>query len=251
MTISISTLSVTEGYASLTVLTQAQLNLAVSDTETYCNNKLRANLMQLAKDVMDNATYTFNDDGNPHLANPLIDILAKLADNETVTGQWSFDGATTFNSTVTGGASAKATFPGQPRVKAYITTANQSIADTTLTALSLGAETYDVGDLHSNSTNPSRITVATGNTGLFVFNAQVVFAASNVGFRTLAIYKNGSKLCETKEFNPHATEQTTLNLNVHDVAAANDYYEAYVYQSSGGALDAIHTVSFFSAIKVW
>lgn len=251
MAISISTLDVTEGYASLTVLTQAQLNFAVSDTETYCNNKLRANLMQLAKDIMDNATYTFNDDGNPHLATPLINLFATLADNETVTGQWSFNGATTFNSTVTGGASAKATFPGQPRVKAYVSTANQSLGDATLTAMSMTGETYDVGGLHDNATNPTRITAVSGASGLFIFNAQAVFAASNVGYRTLAIYKNGSKLCETKEFAPHATEQTTLNVNVHDVAAVNDYYEAFVYQSSGGALDLVHTVSFFSAIKVW
>lgn len=251
MAITITSLNVTEGYAALTVLTQAQLNLAVSDTETYCNVKLRLNIIQLAKDVMDNATYTFNDDGNHFLATPLIDLMAQLAQNETVTGQWSFSGATTFNASITGGASSKATFPGQPRCRAYIPSANQTIAHATLTAMSMGAESYDVGNLHDNGVNPSRITVATGNTGLYIFNAQATFDANATGYRTLAIYKNGSKVCETKEFSPNAAQQTTLNLHYQDEAAVNDYYEAFVYQTSTGNLDLIHTVSFFSAIKVW
>ncbi len=251
MAISITTLSVTEGYASLTVLTQAQLNLAVSDTETYCNVKLRYNLMQLAKDIMDNATYTFNDDGNPHLVTPLIHLCAKLADNETITGQWTFSDVVTFTSRISGGANTIVSVTGQPRCRAYVSTANQSLADTTLTAMSMTAESYDVGDLHSNATNPSRITVGSGKSGIYSFNAQATFAASNVGFRTLALYKNGSKVCETKEFSPHATEQTVLNIHYQDEVAVNDYYEAYVYQSSGGALDLVHTVSFFAATKVW
>ncbi len=251
MAITITSLDVTEGYAALTVLTQAQLNLAVSDTETYCNVKLRFNLIQLAKDIMDSATYTFNDNGNPHLVTPLIDLMAQLAQNETVSGQWSFSAATTFNSTVTGGANNKFTSAGQPRCKAYVSTINQSVGNAVLTAMSMVGEIYDVGSLHDNAINPSRISVAAGNTGVYIFNAQATFAASNVGYRTLAVYKNGSKLGEVKEFGPHATEQTVLNIHIQDVAATNDYYEAFVYQSSGGALDLVKDISFFSAIKVW
>jgi len=251
MAITITALDVTEGYASLTVLTQAQLNLAVNDTETYCNTQLRYNLMQLAKDTMDNATYTFNDDGDASLATPLWDLCAQLADNETVTGQWIFSDSATFNSTMVGGASHIATSAGQPRVKAYMNAADQVIPDITATALAFTAETYDVGALHSNALNTSRITVVAANVGVYIFNAQAVFAADATGLRTLMIYKNNAKICEVKEFNPEAAEETTLNVSFQDECITDDYYEAFVYQSSGGNLSVMQTVSFFSAIKVW
>jgi len=249
MATSITALSVTEAYAALTVLTFNQLHTAfVTSVETYCNTQLRLNLVQLALDVFGNE-YSFNDDGIQTLATEFWDTAAQLGYHETVTGSWTFSSATTFNAKITNTSNITS---NQQKCKGYINAAAQSVADTTPTALLLDGEAYDVGSMHSVSLNTSRITIPEGGDGTYIFNAQATFAASNVGYRTLSIYKNGSVIAVVKNFAPHATEVTVLNVTVQDVGTATDFYEAYVYQSSGGVLDinAGISVSFFTCIKV-
>lgn len=73
MTVSITDLTVTEGYADDTKLTQTQLNTAMTSIETHSNTKLARNLEQLAKDCWSNANYTFTDDGVASKTNSLFD----------------------------------------------------------------------------------------------------------------------------------------------------------------------------------
>lgn len=249
MPITITALDITENYAALTILTEAELNEMVDSAEDYINEKIRLNLIQFASDVMDPATYVFNDDGVPTFATPLINLVGRLAENETVAGQWTFTDITTFNAAVNG--TSVFTSTGQPRCRAYRPTINQTIANATPTALSLGAETYDVGAMHDIATNPNRITIPGGGSGIYNFTSQVTFVANNVGWREVRLYKNGSQVAIVKEFGPHATEQTVLNLTYQDSATVGDYYEIYVYQNSTGNLDIVFDVSNFAAMKVW
>jgi hypothetical protein len=107
--------------------------------------------------------------------------------------------------------------------------------------------------LHDNSTNPSRITIPSGGSGIYIFNAQVTFDNNNTGRREVYIYKNGSQIAVSKLFNPDATQDSVLTIFVQSPCSVSDYFEVFVYQNSGGALDVVQgqASTFFSALKVW
>lgn len=246
----IPTFDATENYDSLQILTKAQLAALASSIETHFNTYIKLNIEQLALDVFGNS-YSLDNDGSANEATNLKTAAALLADNETVTGAWTFSGGVTFSNTVS--SSSTFTSSGQNRVKCYITTTNQSISDSTVTALNMTAESYDVGGNHDNSTNNQRITIPTGASGVWTFSGHVTFAANNTGRRELALFKNGSQVSIEKEFSPDGTEQTTLNIYYEDQVSVNDYYELKVYQSSGGSLNVIagESSTFFCGKKVW
>lgn len=247
--------AISEPYAALTILRQSQLNTAIGDNvsgsvEFYLNTNVRNNLNQLALDVF-GATYDYTNDGVAAFATPLTDLAARLADNETVTGTWTFSAALTFSSTVT--SSSTFTSSGQMRARAYISGANQNIGNSATTALNFNTETYDVGTMHDVAVNTNRITVPASGAGIYVIDAQVTFAANVTGRREVYIFKNGSQIAEVKEPTNSATEETTLQISCHDNAAAADYYEVQVFQNSGGGLDVVlgERITYFSAMKVW
>ena len=246
----ITTLNATEGYASLTILTQAQLNAMVASIETYCNTQLRLNLEQMAYDVLGD-TYSFNDDGVQTRINPVVTDYAQKAAAESITGAWSFSNNLSF----TGKVSSTNTFTstGQQRVRCYLTTLDQSLADATAAAILFNAETYDVGLLHDVGSNPNRITIPANASGTYIFNAQVTFDANVTGRREIYLYKNGAKIAETKLFGNSATEETVLNIYCQELCTDGDFFEVYAYQNSSGALDVLkgERVTFFSCIKVW
>jgi len=246
-----TTLSVTENYDVLKILRKAHLTQAfITDIETHINNVVKLNAEQIAKDTLGNS-YVYDNDGVANLVTPLIDQAALLADNETVTGSWTFSGTVAYSAAV----SSTSTFSssGQPRSRGYVSGSNQSITDATITPINLPSETYDVASMHDVAVNNERLTVPSGGSGVYSLNAQITFANNATGRREVAIYKNGSKIGEVKEFNPDGTENTVLNITLHDTAIANDYYDVRVFQNSTGALNVIlgERVSFFSAMKVW
>ena len=250
MATTITALDISETYSALTVLTQAELNATMESIETYSNTQLRLNLVQLAKDAFSDS-YAFNDDGDQTEATDLKTAAVLLADDETVTGDWTFEGTVDLADKLV--TTSTCTSTGQTKCRVYLTTANQTIANTTLTAIRYAAETYDTGVMHDTSTNPDRITIPAGAGGLYIFNAQVTFAADATGYREVHIYKNGSAMATVKEFNPHATELTIINISMQENASAADYFEVKVYQSSGGdlAVNKNERVTFFSTIKAW
>lgn len=246
----ISDLVVTEDYTALTILKEDELQNQNTSIETWANTKVKLNLSQFILDVF-GGSYVLNDDGIATLASPLADLAAKLADNETVTGAWTFSGATTFSNTVS--SSSTFTSTGQNKCRAYRTTSAQAIATATATAISFGAESFDTGSMHDNSTNPTRITIPTGGSGVYVFNGQVQFAADATGYRDVMIYKNGSLVAKHRQIAASGSLTSDINVSFIDTANANDYYELYVYQNSGSDVDVNfgENITFFSALKVW
>jgi hypothetical protein len=126
--------------------------------------------------------------------------------------------------------------PTQPRARAYHG-ATQSINDSTVTVLSMNSEDYDVGTCHDTVTNNSRLTVPTGGDGLYLVIAKASFAANATGQRNIRIRKNGGDVGTQVVGTPAAAIATNLSVSLIDVAAAGDYYEAAVFQSSTGALN--------------
>jgi len=177
-------------------------------------------------------------------------IAMFLADNETITGNWTFSGTVTHSDAV----SSTSTFAssGQDATRVY-GSGSQSVGNAAFAALTFDSESYDRTAMHSVASNTERITIPTGAGAIYVFSAQATFTADATGFRKLALYKSGVKIAEVKEFSPHATETTVLHLTEQVSAAALDYYEIRAYQSSGGALDitAGEYVTFFTALRMW
>lgn len=245
----IPTSNITENYAAFKILTYNQLHTAMEYIDTQFNSYTSPNFTQLALDVF--GTYTFNNDGVQTVVPCLADIVAKLADNETITGSWTFSNPITFNNTVTSTSTLSSS--GQMRAKVYLPGPNQAIPDATVTALNFTAESYDVGGLHDNGVLPNRLTLPGNGSGTYLIHGQATFAANATGRRELYIYKNSVLAATVKEFGPDAGQQTVLQVSMQDTASAGDYYELRVYQNSGGNLDAVNgaAVSFFSAMKVW
>lgn len=252
---SIPASDLTHSYQALTILTQAQLDASLIDNAPtsanyYINTYVRNNFFQLGSDVFGD-TYEFTNDGTPAFPTPLIDRVALLDDDEVITGAWTFNETTTFVGIVDGQSTFSSS--GQTRGKAFRTTTNQSIVDSTPTAIIFNGETYDVNGIHNTGVNPTRMTIPSGSAGVYVFTAQVTFDNNVTGRREVAIYKNGSKLGETKLFGNDAAQDTVLQVQAQDEAAAADYYEVFVVQTSGGALDVVlgADVTNFAALKVW
>lgn len=141
---------------------------------------------------------------------------------------------------ITSGALAVARTPVLDGVFAY-NSANQSIADATLTAVTFNSEASQDGSSHSTSTNPSRFAAQTA--GKYGFTCSVYFAGSGAGMRQLAIVLNGATATYLAiDQQDGSASGNGLSASVTGFKlAAGDYLECYVYQTSGGALNVVAT----------
>lgn len=121
----------------------------------------------------------------------------------------------------------------------------QSIADSTMVAINLGAEDYDPNGWHHNTTNNSRIkpTVA----GTYRISGLVEFDRNATGIRAVAIYLNGvslgTRIAQTTVPAVDATYTQPLHISTeYAVNGSTDYFEICAFQSSGGALNAVTAI---------
>ncbi len=136
------------------------------------------------------------------------------------------DGAVTYNKTTE--------FPGCRLGKST----DQTIADTTATAIIFGVEIRDTQTMHSNSPNPTRITFNTA--AVYDVQGCVEFAPSATGYRRLSIRLNGSDTLSNIQVRAVADVATPTILNVTLVGypfALNDYVELVVEHNAGGNLN--------------
>lgn len=117
--------------------------------------------------------------------------------------------------------------------------ADQSIANATTTAVTFNSETYDTDAFHSTSSNTSRITIPAGKGGYYLFSAATRWpGGSTQGLRAQYLYKNGAEIWAGTFFAPtNSTVNETLIYTQIFSAVATDYFELFVYQSSGGNYD--------------
>ena len=147
-------------------------------------------------------------------------------------------------------ASSGATFVG---VRAY-KNATQSISDSTATAVTYAAESYDSDGFHDNSTNNSRFTVPTGKGGYYLCIAQNSYANAAGGSRATNLRINGTTYTTQSEI-PGASSGRAAMTYAVDVLnlSAGDYVEVMAYQTSGGSLNLVNdgtNISYFSMVKV-
>jgi hypothetical protein len=134
-----------------------------------------------------------------------------------------------------GAASSTPTFVGCDLRK----TANQSISNSTVTALSFDSENFDTDGFHDNSTNNTRITIPAGKGGKYLFTYLVRFAGNNSGRRDLALQINGTQGANFMrvQVNSDSGLATIYNATCLLNLSAGDYVESIVIQTSGGALN--------------
>lgn len=123
-----------------------------------------------------------------------------------------------------------------------VKTGNQTISTGTHTALTFDVETRDVGGFHSTVSNTSRVIVPAGVSRVSV-RANAVFAANATGARSLRILKTGASLPGVpfiRMGNTGAALAAVINVasGVLDVSPG-EYFEASVYQDSGGDLNVL------------
>lgn len=163
--------------------------------------------------------------GAPNIAIANTGVTSAVAGNNI-----SVSGAT--------GAVTIATNVGAARSLAH-NSANQSILNTTNTALTFDTNDYDLGSVHSTSVNTSRFTMPT--TGFYLISGQALWNNSAAGnFRVLQIKKNGTTLItQSYACAPTAGNNPTCFVSVPLSLAASDYVEFVVQQDSGGALSVL------------
>jgi hypothetical protein len=118
--------------------------------------------------------------------------------------------------------------------RAYRST-NQTLADSTETAIAFDAESFDTSTVHDNATNNSRFVL--NRIGKWRVRAQARFAATGTGSRDISIRKNGATTLQYQAGLPHATIVVTFAIeDIVDSTATTDYVEIMAYQNSGGDL---------------
>jgi hypothetical protein len=118
-------------------------------------------------------------------------------------------------------------------------TSDQTISNNTLTIQSFTTEQFDSDGYHSTSTNTSRFTIPTGKGGKYMIHFVMAWAANTTGTRNCALYKNGSYYYYGPQWSPYFTTSITPQADYqwYFTAAAGDYFEVAVNQTSGGNLN--------------
>ena len=141
-------------------------------------------------------------------------------------------------------ASRIKTYAGGANTPSFFATlsGDQTLADTTTTKITFDTELYD-----SDGTFASyKWTPATA--GKYYIFAGLHW---NVDYTTLWIYKNGSALQSYRQ-NRDANRENSMSISTIDTADADDYYEVFGYQASGGnlATEAGERRSHFGGFKI-
>lgn len=124
-----------------------------------------------------------------------------------------------------------------PAYSSAYMSAGQSISNNALTALNFNTNLFDVGGVHSTTTNINRFTAP--STGLYLCIGCVVFAANTSGTsRTMSVRKNGSvsSYGSTQVPTTGGSDNVIVNFSALVNLTAGDYVEFMVFQDSGGAL---------------
>lgn len=116
----------------------------------------------------------------------------------------------------------------------------QSINDSTVTAISYTADTFDTDAFHDTGSNPDRFTVPSGKNGTYLIMARVQWDTNTTGARLagLQVVSAGPTTTAIDEDDGAVSTGIDGKTNiVHGIyaLAVGDYVRVVVYQNSGGA----------------
>jgi len=145
-----------------------------------------------------------------------------------------------------------ASFAATPQAR-VTHSANQSIANTTTTALAFDSEAFDTDAIHDTATNNTRLTCKTA--GRYLIYADVSWPSTGGGtIRQVGFRVNGSDQIgfQTGPVGG-GTYEVQVSASTEYTLAANDYVECVVFQDSGGALNVLTHANFspiFGMVRV-
>ena len=116
-----------------------------------------------------------------------------------------------------------------------------------------GTDTYDTDGFHDVAGVPRRLTVPAGLAGLYTLKCQVSWAPNATGYRVVIIVKNGDTVNGIIAEDSHAPasgSNSVISCTADDSAADGDFYEVFVYQTSGVALTLANLGTWFSMSRV-
>jgi hypothetical protein len=146
------------------------------------------------------------------------------------------------------------------RIKTYIgdntpsfsakLSSNQSISASSYTKLAFASEEWDVGGTYDASTNYRFTPAIVGK-----YNIKILIMWENEVSQDkklqLAIYKNGSFYADVENIgSSQSGADPTLMINLDLSLDADDYVEAYAYQSTSGAVNVVANYSWFQGNKL-
>lgn len=133
-------------------------------------------------------------------------------------------------------------------------TADESIADATATEIPWDSAVYNVGSI----TSSVGITIPTGgDTGTWVFTAQIQWGANATGFRAVSITKNGTVVATAISVPLGGTVGTVMQVTHHESSpTVGDDFAVQVHQTSGGSLSVKSNfpamdASHFAGLHLW
>jgi hypothetical protein len=128
----------------------------------------------------------------------------------------------------------------RPHCTVYNSTTQSVATAPTYTALTANSELSDVGGMHSTVSQTSRITIPSGEGGLYVCYASVQFDADSVGFRHFEFYVSATTQypCDQVPATDTGSAVTIISGSRTISMAAGDYVEVRVRQASGFNRDA-------------
>jgi len=120
----------------------------------------------------------------------------------------------------------------------------QTIANTTVVAVTFNTEAFDTDAIHDTVTNPSRFTVPAGYAGKWSFSYKASFIALAGGARITFMRKNGTDIpgAAVEEVGSGSGRTTNTNTVIVDLAVG-DYVELFIYQTSGSTVTLGNTVA--------
>lgn len=172
----------------------------------------------------------------------------------TVNGALGVAGASTFAGSAA--FSSLVTATGQPRALVY-STAAQALADGSFTAITFESEDHDVGGLHSTGTNPSRLTIPAGSSGLYLCGGTVRFSTGGVGNPAqVRLLKGGAtEISAGSAAMLSSVAQMTLSVSAPVVLDGAEYIEIQAQPSgSTGSTPSVsqrRSASELWAVRLW
>ena len=178
-----------------------------------------------------------------------------VSTGNTVLGQnLSVAGASTLAGSVV--LSSLVTAPAQPRCFVY-STAAVSLAQDVFTALSFEQEQFDVGGLHSTASNPSRITIPAGSSGLYLCGATVHWSTGGApNAMSVRIIKNSTTEVSAGPSTPRSSVTArSVSFSAPMVLDGTDFLEVEVFSAgSTGSISAAsvrRSAADFWAVRLW
>jgi hypothetical protein len=198
------------------------------------------------------ATINFNALGAKTIKKVGGGITTDLADNDIRVGQMvkvCYDGTnmqmiSQLGNTASGGSISTG--------RVHVTkSANQSINNTTDTAITWDTEAYDDGGLHDNVTNNTRLTAVTAGVYVIACTLNYPGAAGAQAAAGAWIRANGSTVVARNQVAiPTGSQNGVANAAAVYKLALNEYVECMGYQSSGGAVNVQSSISSFNMARV-